>query len=88
MRPCENNAYVPEDSASIEYLAYNDYPRGECQINHVTQATGNRMLTQCTTVGETVYNKSNPVYDPAEDTDSYSETGYQKVFITGTKVVE
>jgi len=83
-----NNGSVPEDSPGIEYIAWNDHPRGECSINHGVQATGNRVLTACTTVTETVYNKSNPDYDPAEDSDTYSETGYQRVRITGTRVTE
>ena len=83
-----NNGYVPEDGPSVEYLVWNEQPRAECSINHGAQATGNRILTQCTSVSEQVYNKSNPDYDPTENKDTYSETGYQRVLITGTRVTE
>jgi hypothetical protein len=73
---------------SFEYIVQNGYPRGECSINHGAQATGNRVLTSCTTISELVYNKNNPAYDSSEEIDSVSETGYQRVRITGTRVTE
>jgi hypothetical protein len=75
-------------AARTELVREDPRPAADCYLSHGAGVSGNRILTQCTTVSETVYDKSNSEYDPATHIDSVTEYGYQQFRITGTKVTE
>ena len=75
-------------AASTEVLRDDLRPQGDCFINHGAEVDGDRILSRCTTVVETIFNKSWSEYDPAEHVDRTSESGNRRILITGTPVVE
>jgi len=74
--------------ATQEIVREDPVPEPDCYIGHGAQASGNSIYTRCTTVTESVYNKSNSEYDPAVHIDRTSEYGSETIRITGTKVTE